>query len=193
MEKIFPVAGVALRQRKCANFFRHGMMARLARNQLDFAGGELNSRSRLEEGCRMKIPGICRAFVMLFFCSAVPASAAEDLPPDAPTQVNGIGAACTGIGLTARQDPRWQSYSLKMEFAGPGGQYTGGEIVSVRQEDMEIVSVTCAGPWLLLQLPPGRYRVSAEADGQTVTSAAFVPKEGQGRIILRFLKPSGGE
>jgi hypothetical protein len=31
-----------------------------------------------------------------------------------------------------------------------------------------------------------RYQVSAEAEGQTAASAAFVPKEGQGRIILRF-------
>lgn len=37
---------------------------------------------------------------------------------------------------------------------------------------------------LVRGLPAGRYRASAEAEGQTAASAAFVPKEGQGRIIL---------
>lgn len=135
----------------------------------------------------MKSSTICRALILASFgCFASPAGAAEALVPDTPTQIGGITVVCTGVSLDARQDPRWNAYALKIEFAGPGGQYTGDEIVSIRRGTTELVHVSCPGPWLLLQLPAGRYQVSAEAEGQTATSAAFVPKEGQGRIILRF-------
>lgn len=135
----------------------------------------------------MKFSGACQAFLLLsLVCSASPAWPVEALVPDVPTQVNGIAMVCTGVSLDARQDPRWAAYALKIEFAGPGGQYIGDEVVSVRHGDTEILNVSCPGPWLLLQLPEGRYQVSARAEDQTATSAAFVPREGQGRIILRF-------
>lgn len=105
---------------------------------------------------------------------------------DVSTQTNGIEVVCTGVSLDAREDARWGTYALKLEFVGPGGQYIGDETVSVRRGDAEILNVSCIGPWLLLQLPVGRYQELAESEGQTATSAAIVPEEGQGRIILRF-------
>ena len=112
--------------------------------------------------------------------------AADALPPDRSVEIAGIQTVCTGVSLDARQNPRWSEFPLKVEFAGPGGQYVGSEAVTVRKAGTEILAVTCSGPWLLFGLPPGRYEVSATLEGQTSTSAAFVPNHGQGRIILRF-------
>ena len=123
---------------------------------------------------------------LLLFSLPTVARAANALPPDESVEIAGVQAVCTGVSLDARKDPRWDAFSLKIEFAGPGGQYVGGEEVSVRKAGAEILSVTCSGPWLLFRLPPGRYEVTATLAGQSATSAAFVPNHGQGRIILRF-------
>ena len=116
----------------------------------------------------------------------VPALAAQRLPMDAPFRVNNVDAVCTGESLDTRADPRWNDYALKIEFAGPGGQYVGGETATIAQNGKDILNVTCAGPWILLQLPPGRYDVTATLGNQEARSAAFVSKHGQGHIILRF-------
>ena len=128
--------------------------------------------------------------IILIVAVSVPfrqARSADVLPMDLPTQVAGVETVCTGESLDLRRDARWNDYALKIEFAGPGGQYVGGEAVSVSQAGKTILDVICPGPWLLLQLPPGRYDVSASLSGQTAQSAAFVSKKGQGHIILRFL------
>src|SRR5579871_1358129 len=120
----------------------------------------------------------------LLFLLPATARAADALPTDEAVEIAGVETVCTGVSLAARQDPRWDAFSLKIEFAGPGGQYVGGEEVSVRKAGTDILTVTCSGPWLLFKLPPGRYDVTATLAGQSATSAAFVPNQGQGRIIL---------
>ena len=119
---------------------------------------------------------------------ASPAFAQEGdrLAPDVPVHVAGIESVCTGVGLDARQDPRWSSYSLKVEIAGPGGQYLGDEHLVLRQSGKELLELSCDGPWVLFQLPAGRYEVEVHVGTQTASSAAFAPASGQGRIILRF-------
>ena len=85
---------------------------------------------------------------------ASPAFAQEGdrLAPDVPVHVAGIESVCTGVGLDARQDPRWSSYSLKVEIAGPGGQYLGDEHLVLRQSGKDLLALTCDGPWILFQL-----------------------------------------
>ena len=113
-------------------------------------------------------------------------AAAQNLVLDTPTVVANIDVVCTGAGLDAREDPRWRAYGLKVEVAGEGGKYLGNENVDLRRDGNLLLTVTCAGPWLLFRLPPGRYEVEARIGNQTASSAAFVPLEGQGRIVLRF-------
>ena len=127
-------------------------------------------------------------FVGLALLWASPSFAQQGgrLAPDAPTRIAGVESVCTGVGLDARQDPRWNTYSLKVEIAGPGGQYLGDEHLVLRQSGKDLLALTCDGPWILFQLPAGRYEVEARVGDQTVSSAAFAPASGQGRIILRF-------
>ena len=127
--------------------------------------------------------------VVLSFISVIPlcpAWGAEGLPVDQPVQVRGIEVACTGESLNLREESRWDDFALKIEFVGRGGQYVGGETVSIYKAGKRILNVVCSGPWLLLRLPPARYDVSATLEGQSAKSAAFVSKKGQGHIILRF-------
>ncbi len=111
---------------------------------------------------------------------------AQELAMDTPTSIAGVETVCTGVGLDARQDPRWAAYGLKVEIAGEGGKYLGSEALTLRKAGKVLLEVDCGGPWLLFRLPPGRYDVEAKIGAQTASSAAFVPVNGQGRIILRF-------
>lgn len=114
---------------------------------------------------------------------------AEGLAMDTPTSIAGVETVCTGVSLDARQDPRWTAYGLKVEIAGAGGKYLGSEAVTLRKDGKALLDVDCSGPWILFRLLPGRYNVEARIGGQTVSSTAFVPADGQGRIILRFSDP----
>lgn len=126
----------------------------------------------------------CLGFAL---CWVGPVEAQGDrVVPDTPTKVGGIESVCTGVGLDARQDPRWNSYSLKVEIAGPGGQYLGDEHLVLRRSGKDVLTLTCDGPWVLFQLPAGRYEVEARVGAQSATAGAYAPASGQGRIILRF-------
>ena len=115
---------------------------------------------------------------------------AQGLAMDTPTGIAGVETVCTGVGLDARQDPRWTAYGLKVEIAGAGGKYLGSEVVTLRKDGKTLLEADCGGPWILFRLPPGRYNVEARIGDQTISSAAFVPADGQGRIILRFSDPN---
>jgi len=104
-----------------------------------------------------------------------------------PMMVNGVETVCTGTTTDVRDDPRWQAYSLRLEFAGKDGQYLGDETVNVSGNGHS-VSVHCGGPWVLMKLPSGSYKVSAdvaEAGHKDVTVRA------PGRVIVRFPNAGG--
>ena len=105
-----------------------------------------------------------------------------------PMMVNGVETVCTGTTTDVRDDPRWRAYSLRLEFTGKDGQYLGDETVNVSGNGHS-VSVHCGGPWVLMKLPSGSYKVSADvadAGHQDVTVRA------PGRVIVRF-PHAGGE
>lgn len=122
---------------------------------------------------------------------AAPVFAATALPLNSPTMVNGIDAACTGVGDDVQQDARWTAYPLKIETTGKDGQWLADADVSITRNGKDVVSVHCGGPWVLLKLPAGSYRVTAVLDGQSTEAKALVPASGQGRVILRFPNTGG--
>ena len=110
------------------------------------------------------------------------------LEEDQPMMVNGVETVCTGTSTDARADPMWREYSLRLEFSGKDGQYLGDETVNVSGNGHS-VSVHCIGPWVLMKLPSGTYKVSAdvaEAGHKDVTVHA------PGRVLVHFPN-AGGE
>jgi len=102
-------------------------------------------------------------------------------------EINGVQTACTGVSSEARMNPEWKDYSLRLEFAGRGGQYLGDATVNVTGNGHD-VSVHCAGPWVLMMLPPGTYRVATNvADAGQKTVTVHVP----GRTVVRFPDAGG--
>ena len=130
------------------------------------------------------------AILVVSALATTAALAAEKLIEDTPKAIDGIETVCDGITIANRNDPKWRAYSLRMEFAGKGGQYLGGETVSVKGEELD-VSVTCQGPWVLMKLPAGSYHISADVPdaGHKEMNVRVSPR---GQHVAMFSFPNAG-
>jgi len=85
--------------------------------------------------------------------------------PDKEKEFNGITYACAGVGGESQTDPRWQRYPAKLVFAGGNGDYLSNIAVNIENAKGEPVFETvCDGPFLLVNLPPDKYRIAAVAE-----------------------------
>jgi len=113
---------------------------------------------------------------------------AQSTPMDRPIQMNGMETVCTGIG-ESKDDTRWPSYPIRIEFSNGGAQYLSGATVKVSSGGTQVFEMDCPGAWVLLKGPAGNYRVNALIDDSTakpVTAAFTIGNRQQKRIILRF-------
>jgi hypothetical protein len=113
---------------------------------------------------------------------------ATRVPDDGVVTVGGVKAACTGVGLAARQDPRWKAFPVRIEAAAPGGDYLGEETISVAAgHGPPLLTVSCASPWVLLGLAPGAYEVTAWSGRRgPKTMTIHAPAHGQARFVVDF-------
>lgn len=116
---------------------------------------------------------------------------AERLRFDTPTEMNGIELVCTGIGRDVRENPAWNAYALKVEVAGEQGQYLGNVQIAVERDSESVVELVCGGPWILAQLEPGAYTVTATFEGTSRSGAAVVAASGQTQLVLRIPADAG--
>ena len=122
---------------------------------------------------------------------AVSAAAAQPaaLALDTETTIGGVDVACTGMGQT-RLDPRWNAYPVRVEFSNARSEYlTDGEIALSDARGRPILAVRCEGPWILLKLRPGAYRVEgrlANVDAKPRSARFRPPARGQMRLVLQF-------
>jgi hypothetical protein len=135
----------------------------------------------------MKLPhslagAVCAACVVLPTFAAV-------LPPDAPVKMGDVTAVCSGVG-SAKDDPRWSGYPVKLEFSNAGAQFLSGENVKLMDHaGQQLAEFDCTGPWVLLELPKGSYSVTASIPQQNLgpKSATFeTPASGQKRVEIEF-------
>jgi hypothetical protein len=113
---------------------------------------------------------------------------ADPLAMDSPIQINALETVCTGIG-SAKDDPRWSSYPIRIEFSNGGAQYLSGAHVTLSERGRTVADFDCAGAWVLVKGKPGNYHVSATIDGSSTkpANASFALRTGtQKRVVLRF-------
>jgi hypothetical protein len=111
------------------------------------------------------------------------------VPEDRVVTVNGVDVACTGIGQT-RNDPQWAAYPVRVEISGAHNEYLAGAVVSVRDHaGRPVLSVACDGPWVLVKLPAGNYRIVASlagSDARPRSAPVRSPRRGQLRVVMQF-------
>ena len=116
---------------------------------------------------------------------------------DQPVTINGTEVVCTGVG-SAKDDPRWSAYPVKIVLATTGGANLANAHVSIAQvgkgAGREVVGLDCDAPWVLVRPAPGGYSATATLIGgsgmsRTVTFTA--PSSGQKEVTISFPVPSG--
>jgi hypothetical protein len=134
-------------------------------------------------------------FLALAFTGNIALASSSLLPMDSMTEIHGVNAVCAGVSAADRQRAEWQKYPVKFEFAGGYGQYLGDETLTVTgKRGREVVNVQCEGPWVMMNLTPGRYSARADVPGALAKSVSFtVPRHGQKQIVLRFASKKSGE
>ena len=74
-----------------------------------------------------------------------------------------------------------------VQSAAGRGQYTAGATVQVTRRDGEVMLNTRAeGPFVLVRLPPGTYRVDATLNGRTLSKDVSVAANGSAHAVLSF-------
>jgi hypothetical protein len=108
--------------------------------------------------------------------------------PDKEKEFNGITYACAGVGGESQTDPRWQRYPAKLVFAGGNGDYLSNIAVNIENAKGEpVFEAVCDGPWLLVDLPPDKYRIAAVAENSYRNEFTMTVGSGhQVEKIVRF-------
>ncbi|WP_395016511.1 hypothetical protein [Dongia sp.] len=101
------------------------------------------------------------ALSLLSFLAA-PLPAAAQGAGDPILEANGIKYACAGVGKASRGDPRWKSFPVRLEFAAANGDFLGDPDVTITDAGgKQVFQAKCNGPWVLIELPAGSYKVHA--------------------------------
>jgi hypothetical protein len=93
---------------------------------------------------------------------------------DTPTTLNGVEMVCTGVG-SAKDDPRWSTYPVKIVLATASGDDLANAHVSLMRDGRAIAQTDCDAPWILFKPPAGRYTATAVLIGgsSSAHSASF--------------------
>jgi hypothetical protein len=115
--------------------------------------------------------------------AAAPAWAQGDTSfatPPAPQNYSGIDVVNGGADLdVADAIKRIQSrYNLRVEISGRGGQYYVADHLKLMQRGTVMAEIPDAGPWLLMDVPPGRYTLVGDFGGTEVKRDVVVPANG---------------
>jgi hypothetical protein len=98
---------------------------------------------------------------------------------------------CTGIG-EERDNPDWARYPAKVMLTTKSGAYVANAEITIQDEKGErVLEASCNAPWLLVDLKPGRYEVSAKVDRYLHREPLIVPATGQAVVTLRFWEIAG--
>lgn len=136
-----------------------------------------------------------RAFVMTaaaaFFPITILASQALAVQ-DTPTTINGVETVCTGVG-SAKDDPRWATYPVKIVLATTGGANPANAHVSLSRDGKDVAGLDCDAPWILFRPAAGSYTATATLKVGGGTASETFTSDGTGpqkEITLTFARPS---
>ena len=142
------------------------------------------------------LPFFALAFALTPFaisgCNKSSDQPATSTTPDASSSApapGASGAAAAPDSSTAMKQaaPR---YSLSIEMAStatPRAQYVSDVKIDIRdQKGAAVLSVTSDGPFLLANLPPGRYTVSAIRNGASQQRTVTIGAAAHQRVMFSF-------
>ncbi|MDD1963689.1 MAG: carboxypeptidase regulatory-like domain-containing protein [Pseudomonas capeferrum] len=106
-----------------------------------------------------------------------------------PQEQNGVRYLQGGIGQDeANALRKTKGYDLHVELStGAQGKFQSGASVDIQSaQGQPVLSVTDVGPLLFVQLPPGHYKVTGNAEGETVQQQVVVDGKAPATVNLHW-------
>lgn len=123
--------------------------------------------------------------IMRPMTTAMAAAAVAVLAAGSPAEAQ-VSAVCSGIGEEGRAEAETVPHSLKLVYAQPDGDFLGNVETRISGDGGELVNVRCPGPWVLVDLPPGSYEVTATFKGETKSRRVTVGGSGTRQQVFTF-------
>jgi hypothetical protein len=79
-------------------------------------------------------------------------------------------------------------YPLRVVFSVPGGNYAVPQEFTLMQSGQPMVTIPAAGPWLLIDLPPGAYKLQARVEDRVFERSVTVSSRGN---TVHWVVPDG--
>lgn len=100
--------------------------------------------------------------------------------PPAPQSYGGVSVINGGVDLDqAEAIKRIQTrYPLRVEISGRGGDYYVADRLKLLQGSDVVAEIPDAGPWLLMDVPPGRYTLVGDFGNTEVRRDVTVSNNG---------------
>ena len=73
---------------------------------------------------------------------------------------------------------KFTAVSVRVVFSVPGGNYAVPDEFTLMQGGSAMMKIAAAGPWLLIDLPPGAYTLQARVDGRVLERNVNVSRRG---------------
>ena len=112
---------------------------------------------------------------------------------DTPVTINGVETVCTGVG-SAKDDPRWSAYPVKIVLATADGANLANAHVSLSRGGQEVAGLDCDAPWILFKPAAGKYTATATLIGGSGRSRSVnfttSGKGAQKEITIMFARPA---
>jgi hypothetical protein len=129
--------------------------------------------------------------VLVLALAAVPSKAPALIGPPPPEvkRFDGIAYVTGGVGTDEQQALRkvGRADDLQLVFARRDGDYLADVAVTITGAGgKQVLKTVSDGPWLFAELPPGRYAIAAEFDGQLRRQVAQVAPGRQRRLYFNW-------
>ena len=108
-----------------------------------------------------------------------------------PQMLDGVEVLNGGASISERRyfESRASEFPLQFIISGRGGEYGVADQLTLRDANGEVVSVPSAGPYVMMQVAPGRYTAEAEFNG-AVERRTVTVGSGQTKVNWNTLKAS---
>ena len=111
---------------------------------------------------------------------------------DTPVTINGVEAVCTGVG-SAKDDPRWSAYPIKIVLATTDGANLANAHVTLNKGGQEVAGLDCDAPWILFRAPAGSYTATATligGSGRSNSTSLTTNGSTQKETTITFARPA---
>ncbi len=109
------------------------------------------------------------------------ASPAAPLAADLPIEtINDLTVVNGGVGLDESEAIKRAAsqFSLRVVISGRSGDYHVADRLTITRQGTPVLALNDAGPWLLVNLPPGQYLLKGVFDGQQISRPVTVTAAG---------------